>query len=92
MLTSLQNPRVKEAVHLRDRRDRERTGLFLIEGYRELLRASDGLVEVQRLFYCDDLFLGSQEHALIEKWRALGTEILPCSESVFRKLSYRDRP
>jgi RNA methyltransferase, TrmH family len=36
-LSSLQNPRIKQLVKLRDRSEREKTGLFLIEGYRELL-------------------------------------------------------
>ena len=39
MITSLQNPRVKQVVRLRDRRDRDRESKFLIEGYRELSRA-----------------------------------------------------
>ena len=38
-LTSLQNPRVKEVVRLRERRYRDQTGRFLVEGYRPLLRA-----------------------------------------------------
>ena len=35
-ITSLQNPRVKEAVRLRDRRHREKQGRILIDGAREL--------------------------------------------------------
>jgi TrmH family RNA methyltransferase len=31
-ITSLQNPRVKQLVKLRDRRDRDDAGLFLVEG------------------------------------------------------------
>ena len=33
-ITSLDNPKVKLAFHLQDRRDRDKTALFLIEGYR----------------------------------------------------------
>jgi len=39
IITSLQNPRVKDAVRLRDRRHREKQGRILIDGARELRRA-----------------------------------------------------
>ncbi len=39
VITSLKNPRVKDAVRLRDRRHREKEGRILIDGARELGRA-----------------------------------------------------
>jgi RNA methyltransferase, TrmH family len=89
MISSLQNPGVKEVVRLRERRERDKSDLFLIEGYRELLRAVDGGVVLERLYTCPELFLGSNEGALIGR---AGAEVLECTEAVFRKLSYRDRP
>lgn len=91
-ITSLQNPKVKKAVKLADRKARNETGLFLIEGYRELKRASDSAVVMQTLFICPPFFLGSNEKALIDQVHAAGAEIIVCSEQVFQKLSYRDRP
>ncbi len=88
-ITSLQNPRIKEAVRLRDRRERDETGSFLIEGYRELKRAVDAGRKVHCLFYCPELFLGENEQALIEK---SGAPALCCTPDVFAKISYRDRP
>ena len=38
-ISSLQNPRLKRLVRLRDRRPRDEEGDFLIEGYREIRRA-----------------------------------------------------
>ena len=38
-ISSLQNPRVKLLVKLRDRRPRDEAGVFLVEGYREIRRA-----------------------------------------------------
>ncbi|MCB1111968.1 MAG: RNA methyltransferase [Chlamydiales bacterium] len=92
LITSLQNPKVKEAVRLRDRRDRDKSGLFLIEGYRELLRAADNGQPIETLFICSELFLGSNEETLINRIQGSGAHVLSCSEAVFRKLSYRDRP
>lgn len=92
VLTSLQNPRAKEVVHLRDRRPRDASGQFLIEGYRELLRATDAHYPVRELFFCRELFLGSNEDALITRLQARGAKLYSCSEPLFRKMSYRDRP
>ncbi|NGX45511.1 MAG: 23S rRNA (uridine(2479)-2'-O)-methyltransferase [Chlamydiae bacterium] len=86
-ITSAQNPKLKEALKLQNRRARDETGSFLIEGYRELSRVDPGMVE--RLFVCPDLFLGENEEALIE---TLEAEVFELPEHLFRKLSYRDRP
>lgn len=91
-LTSLQNPKVKQAVRLRDRRDRDESGLFIIEGYRELFRAQKGKAPIESLFICPELFLGSNERTLIEEVKFSGAAVYNCSPTVFRKLSYRDRP
>jgi RNA methyltransferase, TrmH family len=90
-ITSLQNPKMKKAVKLIDRKARNETGLFLIEGYRELKRASDSGSMIQTLFICPSLFLGVNEQALIDQVRAAGAEVIVCSKQVFQKLSYRDR-
>ncbi len=91
-ITSPQNPRVKSALSLSERRERDRSGLFLVEGFRELSRAVEGGVEIQELFFCKDLFLGENEPALLQALQKKGTQLYSCSESVLRKISYRDRP
>ncbi len=88
-ITSLQNQKVKDAAALRERREREQTGLFLIEGYRELKRAVDSGRAIETLFICPELFLGDNEPELIEK---AGAQVLECTKPVFEKISYRDRP
>lgn len=89
MITSLQNDRIKSAVRLRERREREKTDLFLIEGFRELTRAVDAGRVIETLFYCSELFLGENEQALMDRSSA---RLIRCSRNVFEKLSYRDRP
>ncbi len=91
-ITSLQNPRVKEAVKLRKRSDRDEAGLLLIEGYRELKRALDNRWNPVVMFYCRALFQGTNEDALLDRCRAAGAEMLECTDPVFRKMAYRDRP
>ena len=65
-ITSLQNPRVKQLVRLRERRERDEAGLFLVEGYREVRRALEKGVKLKELYFSSDWFLGENEPALIE--------------------------
>ncbi|NGX53990.1 MAG: 23S rRNA (uridine(2479)-2'-O)-methyltransferase [Chlamydiae bacterium] len=92
LISSAKNPKVKQANKLWQRRQRDEQNLFLIEGYRELLRASEGGQPLETLFVAPELFLGNNETKLIEKLSRRGAELLQCSERVFRSLSYRDRP
>lgn len=91
-ITSLQNPKVKHLIALRDRRERDSSGEFLIEGYRELLRAVDAGWRMTQLFFCPELFLGVNEQALIDRIERYGAQLFRCTKQVFEKLSYRDRP
>lgn len=91
-ITSTANERIKAMVRLRKRRERDATGTFLVEGYRELLRAVSGGVSIDTLFVCDDFFLGGNEHTLIERAARAGAEIVDVAPDPFTKASYRDRP
>lgn len=91
-ITSLTNDRIKRLVRLRSRRERDRTGAFLVEGYRELQRAVAAGIEITEAYHCPGLWLGENEQALLEACRAAGAEIVEVSEAPFRKASYRDRP
>jgi RNA methyltransferase, TrmH family len=89
-ITSAANPKLKQAIALRNRRDRDETGLFLIEGYREISRALVGHVQIVQLFYCEELFLGSHEKELMAQSQRASLIQMPAH--LFQKLSYRDRP
>ena len=91
-ITSSQNPKIKAALKLNDRRERNKSGLFLIEGFRELKRAVEAHVQIRSLFVCPEFFLGENEEDLIEQVQKQGGEIIPCAPHIFEKLSYRDRP
>ncbi len=91
-ITSAANERLKRALRLRDRADRDRERQVLIEGYREVRRALEGGWRVRELFFCRPLFLGTNEDEILERCRASGADLLDCGEAAFQKLSYRDRP
>jgi TrmH family RNA methyltransferase len=91
-ITSLQNPRVKQLVRLRERRDRDEAGLFLIEGYREVRRALEKSIRLNELYFSPDWFLGENEPALIQQAGEAGAQLFELSKDAFTKIAYRERP
>jgi TrmH family RNA methyltransferase len=91
-ITSLQNPRVKELVRLRDRRPRDEAGVFLVEGYREIRRALEKRVALRELYFSPDWFLGENEPALLAQAEAAGAKLFELSKEAFAKVAYRERP
>jgi RNA methyltransferase, TrmH family len=91
ILTSLANPRVKAATALRDRRERDRTGMTLVDGARELRRALDAGVDVVEAFVCEPLLAGPDARAALDLLRAHAVDIQTTSEPVFAKLAFGER-
>ncbi|PCI76639.1 rRNA methyltransferase [Candidatus Aerophobetes bacterium] len=88
----MQNQSVKDALKLKDRRKREETKTFLVEGYRECLRAWESSWKFEKLFFCPSLFLDVDKTILVESIKKTGAELIELAPHVFEKLSYRDRP
>ena len=89
-VTSLTNARVKAAVRLRDRRERETTGLTIIDGAREILRALDAGVRVETTFLAEDLLRSPDAHAVAERLRHRPTTFV-VSHAVLAKIAYGER-
>lgn len=85
-ISSLQNPRVKYIVKLReDKRQRQRDGLMLVEGREELAHALSAGLQPQTIFTAPEL--ASRHLDGIS-----GVLLLTVSKAVFEKLSYRENP
>jgi TrmH family RNA methyltransferase len=78
VITSLDNPRVKEVLRLRKVRERRREGVFIAEGSREVGRAREAGLAIRATFFAPSLI----------DW----DEGEPVDERVLRKLSYRAEP
>jgi TrmH family RNA methyltransferase len=89
-ITSAKNPKVRDAIELTDRRQRDQTGLMLIEGVKELTLAIKGGVSINRLFYCEDLFKGSEEDIILKAAATQSAELIPVNTYVFDKMAYRE--
>jgi TrmH family RNA methyltransferase len=89
-ITSLGNPRVKAAVRLRDRRERETTGLTIVDGPRELSRALDAGIDVDEAFVCDALVRTDEARDVVVRLAgAIGWTAV--SVPVMAKLAFGDR-
>src|SRR5208283_3730215 len=91
-ITSMQNPRLKRLVRLRDRRARDEERAFLVEGYREVRRALERKVRLDELYFSRDWFLGENEPALLSGAEAAGARLFELSKEAFAKVAYRERP
>lgn len=87
LITSIQNPYIKQLVQLKEKsRERKKTGLFLIEGKRELSLAIKGDYIIDTVLYYPELFSESEAKALSHN----NINIIEISKDVFQKLAHRD--
>jgi TrmH family RNA methyltransferase len=84
-ITSLQNPRVKHIVKLRDdKRQRKQDGLMLVEGYDEIQLALSAGHKPQTVLSAPELVSRQMQETQAES--------LTVNRAVFEKMSYRDNP
>lgn len=84
-ITSLQNPRVKHIVKLRDdKRQRKQDGLMLVEGYDEIQLALAAGHKPETLLSAPELVSRQIDIAAAEN--------ITVNRAVFEKMSYRDHP
>jgi TrmH family RNA methyltransferase len=78
LITSPDNPRVKEVLRLRKSRERRRSGLFIAEGPREVERARAAGLTVRETYFAPELLVWDE-----------GEEV---SARVLAKMAYRAEP
>ena len=89
-LSSTANPRVKAALRLRDRRERDRTGLTLVDGAREARRAIEAGVAIVEAFVCEPQ-ADSDDARSVLKMLARGRGWTAVSQMVSERLAFGDR-
>ncbi len=89
-IQSRQNPRVKLLIRLKDRAGRRKTGLFAVEGLRELSRCVSS-VGVEEIYFCPEFFKGPEHSAFVAEVRARASiPLCRLSEGAFEKVSNRE--
>ncbi|VAW11401.1 SpoU rRNA methylase family protein [hydrothermal vent metagenome] len=89
-ISSLQNPLVKKVLLLKEKsRERKKSGLFVLEGQRELGLALKGSYEIETLFFYGDIISESKVLGLINEIEPI-PELIEVSKKVYQKLGYRE--
>ena len=86
-ITSIQNPLIKEFLLLQEKsRARKKSGLFTIEGKREIQLAIKGEYKINQLLICDRIF-DESEYA---KYSTSTTNIIKISALIYQKIALRN--
>ena len=84
-ITSTQNPKVKLFLQLQKSSERRKTGLFVVEGRRELMHCMEAGFEVDTVFSCPDVETGVEPMPSLPE----GVRQFEVSKEVYEKMAYR---
>lgn len=90
-ITSLHNPRIKQALKLRDRKGRTAQGRIIIDGAREIARAIQAGVALDEVFICEDLCHTAEAEDLLATLPSSSAQPFRTTPEVFAKLAYGER-
>jgi TrmH family RNA methyltransferase len=87
-ISSVQNAFIKHLIQLKEKsRVRNKTGLFLIEGLREITLAAKGNYELQTILFNPDIISENQ----ISKLTHQSIDVIEISKEVYQRLAHRDK-
>ena len=93
LITSLQNQRVKQLVALQQKSaERRRTGLFAVEGSREIRHCMEAGFEVATVFYCPEIAGRCIVENGVGEWQDVvgkAEEAIEVTREVYEKRAYR---
>lgn len=89
LISSPQNPKIKNLSKLQKFSERNEQGVFMVEGYRELTLAISGNYEIDSIYYCDEI-KNKITASEISKLSSLPKTIYKVTQKVFEKIAYRE--
>ncbi|NDE17351.1 RNA methyltransferase [bacterium] len=89
IITSPQNPKLKAIAALRERKEREATGLCLVEGAREIAMADANGFAIETLCFCGEA-LSAESKALLPGLMKKARQVLETGAAAFEKVAMRE--
>ena len=85
-ITSSQNPKIKLLLQLQQKSsERRKTGLFVVEGRRELMHCLEAGFEVDTVFWCPSVEVGTEPLPELPE----GVRVFEVSKDVYERVAYR---
>jgi TrmH family RNA methyltransferase len=91
-ITSRSNPKVKQARALQERKARQESGLFLVEGLRHLGEAVEAGAQIEQVFYSQELLRTPFASRLVAGLIDSGVACASVSAGVIESLAEKDNP
>lgn len=91
VIESPRNERIKTLVRLRDRRERDRTGMTLVDGAREIRRAIEAGVRIEAVYGSTTLATDPETARAVEALHDAGLPILAVAPVAFERIAYGER-
>lgn len=92
LVTSPSNPLVKQARSLRQRKRRDETGLFLLEGLHHIGQALEAAWNIETLLYAPELLVSGFGQELVQRAASMPLRLQPVSPAVIESLAGKDNP
>ncbi len=88
-ITSFHNPLIKQIVLLQEKsRERRKTNLFIIEGFREISLAIKGGYQLKTLLFCSEI-ISEEEIFTLKESANSEAEFVEITSEIYEKLAYR---
>jgi RNA methyltransferase, TrmH family len=91
-ITSRSNPLIKSARSLKERKERNKSGQFLVEGILHVGEASAAGWVLKSIFYAPDLLASDYANNLIKVESEKGVRCITVSEEVLESLAEKENP
>jgi TrmH family RNA methyltransferase len=89
-ITSLSNPKIKQARTLQKRKGRQKSQLFLVEGIHHLGAAAESGAQIEYVLYAPDHLTSTYANELIASWRAQSVPCYAASLEVLASLTTKE--
>lgn len=92
LISSRNNPKIKLTRALRQRKARQESGLFIVEGIRPLGEAVQAGAAIDTIFYAPDLLTSEFARDLVQAQLQAGVTCYPATPEVFDALAGKENP
>lgn len=90
-ITSFKNPHIKNIIALRERKEREKSKLTIIEGAREMGCAFKAGVEFKEVYICRDFLDDREQQGFVKELESKNVPVFETTKEIFEKISFGDR-